>query len=95
MCVRFAAARVIVKPRIDPIVTVDEFGETVETGIVAVKLMLDVPTEVFPLKVSQVIVPVPLLAFESCDARDAGGVKETLVAEVFALPICPEAEPKE
>ena len=92
--VRLFAALVIVNPRLDPIVTVEEFAATVETGIVPVKLMLDVPTEVFPLKVSQVIVPVPLFAFVSCEERDAGGVKETEVEEVFVA-IVPEAEPKE
>ena len=94
VCVRFAAALVIVKPSEFPIVTAEEFAATVETGIVPVKLMLDVPTEVFPLKVSHVIVPVPLFAFVSCEERDAGGVKETEVEEVFVA-IVPEAEPKE
>lgn len=51
------AALVIVKPREDPIVTEEEFAAAVEGGMTAVKDTEEVPTEVFPLKVSQVIVP--------------------------------------
>ena len=56
--VRLLAALVIVKPREDPIVTEEEFAATVEGGMTAVKDTEEVPTGVFPLKVSQVIVPV-------------------------------------
>jgi hypothetical protein len=53
-----SAALVIVKPREAPIVTEEESAATVEGGMTAVKDAVEVPTGVFPLKVSQVIVPV-------------------------------------
>jgi len=91
--VRLLAAREIVNDRLVPIVVVEFAGVAVDGGMVAVKVEVDVPTESFPLKVSQVIVPVPLFAFVSAEASEVGTVQLTAVEEVFVA-IVPEADPK-
>ena len=83
----------MVNGRLTPIVVVALSGDAVDGGMVAVNVAVDVPTEVFPLKVSQVIVPVPLFAFVRAEASEVGTVQLTAVEEVF-LAIVPEAEPK-
>ena len=88
-----SATLAMVNGRLTPIVVVALSGDTVDGGMVAVKVAVDVPTGSFPLKVSHVIVPVPLFAFVSAEASDVGTVQLTAVEEVFVA-IVPEADPK-
>ena len=65
-----------------------------DVGIVAVKVVELVPTELLPLKVSQVIVPVPLFASVSAEASEVGTVHLTDVEDVFVaiVPVFPLKE---
>lgn len=89
------ATLAMVNGRLTPIVVVALSGDTVDGGMVAVKVAVDVPTGSFPLKVSHVIVPVPLFAFVSADASEVGTVQLYDVADVLSTMVYDvELEPK-
>ena len=66
----------------------------VEFGTESVRTLVLVPTDVLPENVSQVIVPVLLVALVICAIRLTGGVHETDVSLVFVT-IVPDALPNE
>ena len=85
----------MVNVRFVPIVVVAFAGVAVDGGMVAVKVAVDVPTGSFPLKVSQVIVPVPLFAFVSAEASAVGTSQLYDVADVLSTIVYDvELEPK-